>query len=240
MNHRITPSLVATLSAVALAAVVVAGCGQAFSLTGSSSGGGGNGGDAATTASSTATAAASTSDTGATTGSSSASSASAASSTSSGMIVGCGDSSDCTSKEFCEKPSCGGGVLGVCKLAAPTHTPFDPVCGCDGVTYWNSAYAAGTSKAVHHGGACKLGDMPKAKTCAVNSCGGGEQCVSVKGSCRDLIAFSSCWILPNKCEGTSKTEVACNGLQAGECGNLCSIILNQMSFMVVDPACSPP
>ena len=119
---------------------------------------------------------------------------------------------------------------------------FDPVCGCDGVTYWNSIYVGSSSRVGHHPGACKPGDTPPAKTCSpITSCGDEQHCAYVKASCISLAALSgACWVVADKCEPTTVNEVACDGAQTGDCTNLCSLILNEKPFIVGDIPCTLP
>jgi hypothetical protein len=70
-------------------------------------------------------------------------------------LYSCVSNSDCDEGEFCKKPvgQCGGG--GVCTIRGGYCIQIaDPVCGCDGVTYPNSAcaYVAGVS--VAYSGTC--------------------------------------------------------------------------------------
>lgn len=49
----------------------------------------------------------------------------------------CIDDSDCTGKTFCERTACGD-VAGICAARSLVcEDAPSPVCGCDGITYWN-------------------------------------------------------------------------------------------------------
>jgi hypothetical protein len=78
---------------------------------------------------------------------------------------GCGDESS----DAGEQNASGGdaGVPDVCPLI------FDPVCGCDGITYSNSCFAAIAQVAVDHEGACEDDE----NACAAVLCPVDTQCV---------------------------------------------------------------
>ena len=72
----------------------------------------------------------------------------------------CRDNSDCADAEYCARP------IGVCEdegmcRERPRVCPlfFDPVCGCDGVTYSNLCDAAANGAGVASDGACGDADL---------------------------------------------------------------------------------
>ena len=119
------------------------------------------------------------------------------------------------------------------------HTTLAPVCGCDGITYWNSAYLAGSAKSAQSQDPCGAGDMPKAKVCTEGTCGGNQHCVLTRTGCAAAGAFGTCWTLPDSCDKTTATEIACEGLMDGNCTNVCDLIFNNKPFRVETPACMP-
>jgi len=67
----------------------------------------------------------------------------------------CRSDADCNAGEFCDYETCYIGSTGVCS-SIPEVCPdvYDPVCGCDGVTYSNDCYRKAHAVSLSHTGAC--------------------------------------------------------------------------------------
>jgi hypothetical protein len=160
--------------------------------------------------------------------SSSSASTSGSSSASTGMGIG-----DCTSNAECNLPNsfcaivgCVPGTMGMCSMKPPLNTNFAPVCGCNGVTYWNFTLAASDGVAIHVSSACdpQFAGM-KGEGCSVQSgCNNGLKCniqVSQLGCAVANAAVGTCWQLPLDCASTTMSAKDCNGDQ---CDLLCGLI----------------
>ncbi|HTQ42211.1 MAG TPA: Kazal-type serine protease inhibitor domain-containing protein [Polyangiaceae bacterium] len=79
----------------------------------------------------------------------------------------CTSDSDCDATEYCATPegTCGG--TGTCTgrgIGAFCMTLWQPVCGCDGVTYANACYAQKAGASLLSDGACADGSADDAGT----------------------------------------------------------------------------
>jgi hypothetical protein len=102
----------------------------------------------------------------------------------------------------------------------------NPVCGCDGLTYWNASVAGHRGVSVKATGECSPG-----RTCggiASIQCPGNDAVCNMKLSTSTLCVAvdlgGTCWVLPNACPsgpGFGPNTRACG---AGSCKPECELI----------------
>jgi hypothetical protein len=135
---------------------------------------------------------------------------------------------------YCSSPSCDGS--GTCTLILASPTAYAPKCGCDKVTYWNGAVAAGANALVRHDLACTGAEGTFCSSATPNAC------VSVGGSCNlgeqgttcIPATTGSCWVVPMPCDSTDGAGVACG---SSTCSRACDLIRMQVPFIVSN--CTP-
>jgi hypothetical protein len=118
----------------------------------------------------------------------------------------CTMDTDCGGGWLCEKPGCDA-PSGVCE-PRPVFLPPepDPVCGCDGVSYWNDAIRRAHGTTLDTLGECR------ASAC---SCEVAADCEVEGASCSHLVSpdemcghgTGACWVLPPQCVPTGDPMV---------------------------------
>lgn len=144
----------------------------------------------------------------------------------------CQSDDDCNGW-ICDKPGCDA-TSGFCKPYPPfCDAPPRPVCGCDGVTYWNDCIRVQSHAQLAATEPC----LDTACTCEV-----GSDCKVPYATCAHLLppnamcghAMGSCWVLPNECDPAAdpKRWHECkppDGATA-QCVDTCTAIKTEHSF----------
>lgn len=181
------------------------------------SGGGGGGTLTGTTSSSSQTTTTATNDGGAGTGG-----AGGATGGAGGAPGSCTFGDACPPGQYCEAPGCGAGACVPTPIPASVPATQDPVCGCDGVTYWNPETAAVKGMSVAAAGACA----------APIACGQGSPCpagmkcnreAADAASCSPQVA-GTCWGVVANCPAGGPQAKACTNQQ---CELVCSLVQSQ-------------
>lgn len=138
----------------------------------------------------------------------------------------CATASDCNGTELCARARCDD-PAGVC-TARPASCSADgaPVCGCDGVTYWNDCVRRQFGVSASTPDSCGAGGLIAVTCNATHPCPtAGALCAHLAppgGVCPPDIP-GSCWVLPASCGASDpKRWVPCG--QAGACVGLCDAL----------------
>lgn len=150
----------------------------------------------------------------------------------------------CAAGEYCKTDDC---VDGVCtpEPGGAEVTKWDPVCGCNGIAYWNRALAL-QGGAAYRQGTCDLDSPPTPMTeCYVGNAGvcqtQGAGCyLHSELACTDT-PTGVCLVVPDGCTGvTDLTARNCAEPTAG-CQSLCDIIKGAHRWHVpAQSGCTPP
>jgi hypothetical protein len=163
----------------------------------------------------------------------------------------CSRNTDCHNGEECARPGCE--QIGVCQGRPPLCADSGPICGCDGVTYWNDCLRlqhdvpAASPGPCHQQGASSEADAGVAATCSDPS---AQECPVPGAFCARLLsppdetcaqnvnAPGRCWILPaGNCPPSAPSDptwISC--ADASLCEDPCTAIRSGVAHW---PAASP-
>ncbi len=100
---------------------------------------------------------------------------------------------------YCASATCG---KGACVAVGTTEASNkDPVCGCDGITYWNASVAANHGMSVASVGVCGNGGAVCGGFIGAG-CPGAAECnhqVPGVSGCGISDSQGACWMLPKTC-----------------------------------------
>ena len=140
---------------------------------------------------------------------------------------------ECAASEYCAASSCA--AIGVCTPRPIASSDFAPVCGCDGVTYWNASYASSLGKTTGATGACTGAGVKACGGFAGTRCPTGDDCIEDRthfGTCSVADGGGACWAIPSSatCGVGLGGYRQCTGT-AGRCTDYCSAVKSKTAFM---------
>jgi hypothetical protein len=149
----------------------------------------------------------------------------------------CTSKADCQPGWVCDKKGCDASAVGSCVPWPPFCDPMPkPVCGCDGVTYWNDCLRLNADNPTGVAGPDRCGNT--ACTCET-----GADCNVPYASCSHLLppgamcghGMGACWVLPPKCDPSAdpKRWRECKPPPDGSapaCLDTCSAIATEHSY----------
>jgi hypothetical protein len=167
------------------------------------------------------------------------STSSASSSSGAAMPCSLADPGACGAGAYClvSGADCSGST-GHCVAFPPMSLEEAPLCGCDGVTYWNGAVASDQHAPIWYAGPC--GNA--AHTCTAHSCMGSSRAkcdlnVPDTQCSSSATPMGVCWVLPQFCPQKGAGGHACTA--GSPCATVCSLIEAEAPWATPATACTP-
>ena len=110
----------------------------------------------------------------------------------------------CPATEFCLVLACGDSTGGCLERPTSCTPSYQPVCGCDGVTYANRCEAARAGRSIARDGACTCGGTAGA------TCSAGFFCHYEAGTCGQPARVGTCAAPAVACPQISQPVCGCN------------------------------
>jgi hypothetical protein len=147
-------------------------------------------------------------------------------------MTGCTTNAECGASNFCFKTGCGATSTGKCGPLPTGISNYGPVCGCDGVTYWNDFQAATFSVGVRYTGECTSDRLP----CSTSSeCPTSGECIFRLDGVTACSGGSTgaCWRNPSgKICPLGKSGPSVRVCGSGLCTNQCEAVKSKQRFYV--------
>jgi len=152
-----------------------------------------------------------------------------------GSAVRCTKSADCPDQMYCERHDCDA-PAGVCVVPPNTCDNIeDPVCGCDGVTYFNDCLRRKNGASGSDEGEC---------TTSFAACDGAAVGCPTNAYCARFVHYAAtpvcrgvrgrCWVIPDFCPPPSRGDRwnLCDDADAAEtCVSTCRAIQEEAVFV---------
>jgi hypothetical protein len=159
----------------------------------------------------------------------------------------CENNNDCDDDEYCSKATCAADT-GTCapqpQSCTGSEATFNPVCGCDWMTYYTPCVAAREGVSVRSSGECSGSNQA---TCnrddGGDSCSperDGARCYRPRTNCEGTSSsMGVCWVLPDECPDEEKVTTYCGGTSGeAECVGLCEVLDREDAVFRNSAACS--
>lgn len=137
----------------------------------------------------------------------------------------CTQLADCPTGTYCDRAACGD-VAGTCQLfPADCTNELKPVCGCDGISYFNECLRRLNGVTSHTVGECKFENATVCGGPSQKKCPNETFCAVLmgKGPGCPPDAAGECWVIPEICPAPGMTRWdLCGG--GAECMGTCEAI----------------